>query len=354
MPPSGPDSPEDSARPHSADPQNAAPADPASPKSLPPPEGAADADEFNEFPGFLENDSDDTPADSSNPRNPSSNLPASSASRAPSAEPPNTRGEMGFLDHLEEFRVTAIKSVAALITGMVLVGLFFNWFFQVLLYPLHRAARLAGVDPNAPNLLYTTTPMGVFSVLFEVTLFGGVALALPFIGYFVIGFVAPGLTAREKSLLRPALLSALGLFALGAVFSFFFLAPAAFAVSIKLNRALELTQMWNAADYYELVTWLTLGTGLVFEFPLVLVILQVLDVVSTAQLRRYRRHAVVVILIIAALIAPPEVVAMTLMAVPMYILFEISLIVGERLRRRHVAANSAEPQNAEDTLDTGG
>jgi len=353
MPSSGPDLPSDSAqphsaKPHSADPQNDAPADPPSPKSLPPPEGAADADEFNEFPAFLENDADDTPADSSNPPNTFSNPPASSTSGAPSAEPPNTRGEMGFLDHLEEFRVTAIKSVAALFVGMILVGLFFNWFFQVLLYPLHRAIRLANV-PNAPNLLYTTTPMGVFSVLFEVTLFGGIALALPFIGYFVIGFVAPGLTDREKNLLRPALLSALGLFAVGAMFSFFFLAPAAFAVSIKLNHALELTQMWNAADYYQLVTWLTLGTGLVFEFPLVLVILQVLDVVSTAQLRLYRRHAVVVILCIAALIAPPEVVAMTLMAVPMYVLFEISLIVGERLRRRHVAAKAVE-----ETLDTGG
>jgi len=322
MPPPGPDSPADDVP--SADPPSPRHADQAPPSD-------AEADEFNEFPGLFEGDADGA----------SANDPAdTSAGAAPPVKP--ARGEMGFLDHLEEFRVTILKSLAALIAGMALVGVCFPWFFNILLYPLHRAVSLTGLDPKSADLLYVTTPMGAFTVLFEVTIFGGIGLALPFIGYFVITFVAPGLTEREKGLLRPALISALLLFTAGALFSFFFLAPASLAVSLKLNSALGLNQLWSAADYYELVTWLTLGTGLVFEFPLILVILQVLGVVSTDQLRHYRRHAIVVILVIAGLIAPPEVVAMTLMAVPMYLLFEASLVVGERIRRRHLAAKAVE------------
>jgi sec-independent protein translocase protein TatC len=294
------------------------PADPRADSSAPPP---ADADEFNEFPDFLEGDATDTPAEDSAPRTP---------------------GEMGFLDHLEEFRVTAIKCIVCVFAGMAIVGACFPWFFHILLFPLEHAARLAGVDPKSYDMLYSTSLMGVFTVILEVTLFGGLALSLPAVGYFVIRFVAPGLNEREKGLLRPALLSALVLFIAGALFSYFFLVPASLAVSLKLNAALHLNPMWNAPDYYELVSWLILGTGLIFEFPLILVILQVLGVVTTEQLRRYRRHAVVVILVIAAVIAPPEVVAMFLMAAPMYLLFEASLIVGERLRRTRLAAQAAE------------
>jgi sec-independent protein translocase protein TatC len=327
MPPSGPDSP----------------ADPP-----PPPSRHEDDDEFNEFPGLLEGDpemeSREAAPDDAKPDTRSADAaePLADSTEQQNAAP----GEMGFLDHLEEFRVTAVKCVIALLAGMGIVGALFPWFFDILLHPLTEAVHLAHLDPKdtqASEMLYSTSIMGVFTVILEVTLFGGIALSLPAIGYFVIRFVAPGLTEREKSLLRPALMSALFLFFLGAFFSYFFLLPASLAVSLKLNAALHLNPMWNAPDYYELVTWLTLGTGLIFEFPLILVILQVLGVVSTGQLRGYRRHAIVVILVIAAVIAPPEVVAMFLMAAPMYLLFELSLIVGERLRRRHLAAAAAAP-----------
>jgi sec-independent protein translocase protein TatC len=246
--------------------------------------------------------------------------------------------EMGFLDHLEELRITILKSGVALMLGMGVVAVFFPWIFDLLLYPFKRAEHLANPHQAEQSMqLITNGPMDVFSVLFEVTIFGGVALALPFIAYFVIQFVAPGMTSKEKGLLRPALIAALVLFATGALFSYFFIVPAGLLIALKLNSVLGLTTLWRASEYYGLVTWLTLGTGLVFEFPLILVALQLLDIISTDTLRRYRRHAIVVILIVAALVAPPEVVAMTLMALPMYILFEVSLIVGERLRRRRVA-----------------
>ncbi|MGA2051954.1 MAG: twin-arginine translocase subunit TatC, partial [Opitutales bacterium] len=133
------------------------PADPHA-DTPPPPPAQPEDDEFNEFPDFLAGESDDTaPA-------------AGSAPRAP--------GEMGFLDHLEEFRVTAIKCVAALLAGMGIVGAFFPWFFEILLYPLNHAVRLAGVDPKSFDMLYSNSLMGVFSVILEVTLFGGIALAL--------------------------------------------------------------------------------------------------------------------------------------------------------------------------------
>jgi sec-independent protein translocase protein TatC len=253
--------------------------------------------------------------------------------------------KMGFLDHLEELRYCIIKSLVALLVGMMVVGGFFPWFFSILQYPLVRGTG----EADAATHLVNFSVLGVFTVMFDVLVFGGVALALPAIAYFVTRFVAPGLTTRERGLLRPALVAATLLFIMGSLFSYFLLLPMTIRAAKSLNAAFH-TVMYplDAPKYYEMVAWGTLGAGVVFEFPLVLVALMTLGVVSADFLRKYRKHTIVGLLILAAFISPsPDILTFLTTFTPLYVLFEVSLLVGDRMRRKRVAAQAvAEAEEA--------
>ncbi len=245
---------------------------------------------------------------------------------------------MGFLDHLEELRMTIVKSLFAIFIGMGIVGIFFVKIFDFLRWPLVRAL---GPDLAKQTLISPLEPMGAITMIMSVSIYGGAVLALPLVGYFVIQFVAPGLTLREKGMLRPALWSALVLFFGGVLSCFFIMMPAGLWFSYHMSQVLGFNTLWSASSYYSLVVWATLATGLVFEFPLVMVILQVLGIIETDTLRRSRRYAVIVIAIVGGLLAPsPDPGSMITMMIPMLILYEGAILVGASLRKRRLAAQA--------------
>ncbi|HVU37622.1 MAG TPA: twin-arginine translocase subunit TatC [Opitutales bacterium] len=247
------------------------------------------------------------------------------------------RSEMGFFEHLEELRMTIIKCAMAATVGMAITSTFFVKFFNLLRYPLDTA-----IGQNTDKVqLISISPMGVISMVISVSVYGGVLLALPVMVYFVVQFVAPGLTSRERGMLRPAMLSAMVLFVLGALACFFVLLPAGLRANFYVSGILDIHNEINVPEYYSLVVWATLGVGLAFEFPLILVILQVLGIVEPATLRRSRRYAIVIIAVASALLAPaPSVDSMLLTMVPMMLLFEGSIVVGALLRGRKLAADA--------------
>jgi len=172
-------------------------------------------------------------------------------------------------------------------------------------------------------------------MLIQLCVFGGLLLAAPFILFFVGQFVSPALTERELKAVLPMCLSALFLFLLGAAFSFFLLMPSTIKVAIELNNAFDLETNWTAGNYYNTLTWLVLGSGAVFEFPLVIILLVWLGLVTTEFLRKYRRHAIVVIFVISAIVTPtPDPFTQTLFAGPLYALYEIAILVSTRVEKR--------------------
>jgi sec-independent protein translocase protein TatC len=253
------------------------------------------------------------------------------------------RSEMGFFDHLEELRMTVLKSAFAAAIGMGIVGLFFHKFLTFLQIPYQIAL---GPEVAANPLNSGPNPMGTVSMVISASIWGGVILMLPVIVYFVVRFVAPGLTLKEKGMLKPALASAMVLFFAGALTCFFIMLPAGLRFAFKLNETLGAKTLWSLQEYYSLVIWATLAVGLVFEFPLILVILQVLGVLSPDTLRGGRRYAIVVIAVVGGLIAPsPDVYSMLMMMAPMLILYEGAIIVGARLRKRRLAAEARRAAN---------
>lgn len=239
-----------------------------------------------------------------------------------------------FWTHVEDLRWVLVKSVLAFAAGVLVLMVFSVRAQKLLTWPLLYGLRLSGSE-NTDILLRTDGPFSVFTFMLQLWVFGGLLLSLPFILYFAAGFIAPGLTAEEKKLLRPVAFSGLGLFLLGCLFAFFLLLPTYIAVSLSLENAFGFASLWTPGNYYGAVVWTTLGMGIVFEFPLVLILLQYLGLVSAQTLKQYRRHAFVFILVFAALLTPGgDPISLAVCSLPLYALFEISLVVGERVRKR--------------------
>lgn len=253
------------------------------------------------------------------------------------AAPKPREKPMGFFDHLEDLRWTLVKCVVAFLICAGLIGYSLHEFNGLLLWPLHK---VQAEYPQAVIDLGTTSIMEGFTVVIQMCVLGGLLLAAPFLLFFIGQFVAPALTQRELRMVLPVCFAALVLFLCGAVFSYYLLVPSTLRVSIEINEMFGFVMRWTPGSYYSLLTWLVLGVGASFEFPLLIVLLIYMGVMTTAFLRKYRRHAIVVIFIIAAVVTPtPDPVTQCLFAAPLYLLFEIAIIAGRRIERRREAAS---------------
>jgi sec-independent protein translocase protein TatC len=243
---------------------------------------------------------------------------------------------MGFLEHLEELRMTLIK--CAIVFGVIvtIIAYFMQDFAVVLNWPLEHVR--AGY-PQLKTDLVTNSPMGIFSVVIDICLTGGLIMSLPFFIYFIGQFITPALSPREMKVVIPTALSAFLLFLVGATFSYFLLVPSTIRVAFELNQMLGYQVLWTADKYYSLLMWLVLGVGASFEFPLLIVLASYLGLIQVATLRKYRRHAIVVFFIIAAVVTPtPDPFTQTIFAVPLILLYELAIWVSAYVGRRRAEA----------------
>lgn len=246
----------------------------------------------------------------------------------------NDDGEMPFLDHLEELRKTIIKCVIVLGIACTVVGLFVVKFNQFLMYPYNKAQADFGQQMPLPRVSSMFSP---FFVMFEIAIFGGIFIALPFILYFLMKFVAPALSKRERKVFVPGISSAIVLFVLGACLAFFFMLPTGLRFSFELSKLMDWEVLFDVSNYYSMVVWVPLGTGASFELPLLMVILIYIGLIKVEFLRKHRRIIFVLILIFAALVTPPDPVTLFLLSIPLYTLYELAVFVGDRLRKRKLA-----------------
>jgi sec-independent protein translocase protein TatC len=239
---------------------------------------------------------------------------------------------MGFLGHLEELRGTLIKCAVVFAIFVAVIGSNLEIAAELLNAPL------ASVQEEYPKLktdLVTNTPMGVFSVIINICLLGGVLLSVPFWLFFVGQFIAPALTKKELRVIVPTGLAAFGLFLAGAAFGYYLLTPSTIRVAFELNEHLGFTVLWTADKYYSLLMWMTLGMGAAFEFPLLVVLAVYMGLIEVKTLRTYRRHAVIVMFVIAAIVTPtPDPLNQCLFALPLIVLYELSIWVSAFIGRR--------------------
>ena len=246
------------------------------------------------------------------------------------------------LDHLIELRTRLLRCVYALAAAFAVSFYFADDIFALLVRPLTEA-----FPPGQGKLIYTKL-YEAFFVELKVALFAAFMISFPVIANQLWAFVAPGLYAKEKKAFLPFLLATPVLFSAGAALAYFVVMPTAFRFFLGFEGTrggLKLEALPGTGDYLALVMQFILAFGISFLLPVLLLLLNRAGIVSRQQLTAARRYVIVAITALAAVITPPDVVSQLMLLVPMWLLFEGSLLImrlGERKDAAEAAAAEAE------------
>lgn len=250
-------------------------------------------------------------------------------------------GDMPFLDHLEELRKVIIKSVIALFVACVIIGIFTVQFNEMLMYPFERAQEIFKKEVPLPRVGSVFSP---FFVMFEISIFGGIFFALPFILYYIGQFIIPALTQRERKVIKPVLCASTLLFTAGAALAFFFMLPIGISFSFKISEMMKWEILYDIQNYYSFIVWVPLATGISFQLPLLIILLIYIGVLTPEFLRKNRRVIFVVILIFSAIVTPPDPLTLILLTIPLYMLYEAAVFIGTRLLSGKIQKEKAEEE----------
>ncbi len=201
----------------------------------------------------------------------------------------------------------------------------------------------SAAEKRLPVEIINLSPAGSFIVATKAAFYGGLLVASPFIFYFIAQFVFPALKMREKKYVYRGLAFGAGLFTLGVCFCYFVLMPLALMASVQYAEWLGFTaNQWRAEDYVAFVCKFMLGMGLGFELPVVVLTLVKIGVLDYRMLAKGRPYVIVVSALLGAILTTPEVITQILMAVPLYVLYEVCVWVAWYWERRDKKREAAE------------
>jgi sec-independent protein translocase protein TatC len=261
--------------------------------------------------------------------------------RRPVVTTPEDR--MTLRDHLVELRVRIVRSLLAVTLGFILMMAFYNPVLRFLKQPFIDLCARKPVGFCEANL-QTLGPLEGFSTRISISMYGGLAIAFPILLWQVWRFVVPALHAKEKRYAVPFIVSTIALFALGGYIAYW-----------TLDKALEFLISWagdgvqanyQVSEYISLVGLMVFAFGIGFEFPVLLVFLQLVGVLTPQTLLKGWRYAIMVIFILAAVITPSgDPISMLALAVPMTIFYGISIIIGRVAQKRSKAKGDGDEED---------
>jgi sec-independent protein translocase protein TatC len=267
------------------------------------------------------------------------------------------KGEMSFLGHLEELRWLLIRSSLAIVIFSIVAFHFDDIIFnKILLAPKNAEfftnrmlcrfgdflVNQYGYIFHSNNLcinkhsfqIINTNMSGQFQADMWISLIAGIIIAFPYIIWEIWRFIAPALYQKERKSARGAVFAISCLFLIGVMFGYDIISPLSVNFLNTYSVSTQIQNMINLNSYFSTIASVTLASGLIFELPIFAFFLAKAGVISAAFMRKYRRHAIIVLMIIAAIIAPPDVFSMMLVATPLYLLYEISIWIVLILERR--------------------
>lgn len=259
--------------------------------------------------------------------------------------------EMSFIDHLEELRWHLIRSVIAIVLAAIVFFIYVREIVNgVLLAPAYdnfasykwfcKASHFLGLGDaicmSGVKVSFLSTEMtGQFISSFTVAFVGGFVVAFPYVFWEFWRFVRPALSEKEKRNTRGVIFWVSALFFTGVAFGYYILTPFMinFYFSYTLSPLIEIKPTFS--DYLENLIYTTVGIGVLFQMPLLVMVLAKIGIVTARFLRKYRRHAFVLILIAAAIITPStDPFSLTIVTIPLYLLYEASIAVAGRINKR--------------------
>jgi sec-independent protein translocase protein TatC len=248
-------------------------------------------------------------------------------SQSPSEPEPLAEGTL--ISHLLELRDRLLRSLLAVFIVFLPLVFFSNQLFTFVARPLLDKLP-------AGTSLIATSVVAPFMAPLKLALIGALFVAMPYVLYQVWGFVAPGLYRHERRFAMPLFLSSVVLFYVGVAFAYFVVFPLMFAFLTSTTPE-GVQMMTDMSSYLDFVMLLFFAFGVAFEVPVAVVLLAATGLVKIESLKKHRGYVVLGIFVIAALLTPPDAVSQTFMAVPMYVLYELGILLAQYLVRQRAA-----------------
>ena len=259
------------------------------------------------------------------------------------------QGEMSFLGHLEVLRWTLIRSTLAVFVGGLVAFLMKDFIFnQILLAPkdpsfftyrfLCSVSKSLGTEglciDEIPFIVQSRTMAGQFSAHIWTSIAFGFVMAFPYVIWEVWKFIKPALYDSEKKNARSFIIVTSFLFFLGIFFGYFVITPLSINFLGSYSVAEEVKNNFDLSSYTGLLKASCLSSGFIFELPIIIYFLTKMGLVTPEFLRTYRKYALVLVLILAAIITPPDIISQIIVAIPMVILYEVSIKISKFIIRK--------------------
>ena len=268
------------------------------------------------------------------------------------------KAEMSFIDHLEVLRRHLFRSVLAIVAGMIVAAIYNDFIIdKIVLGPIHDdfvtfrkicewGHKIGLGDKMCIGKIGVTMQnvdtTGQVSLFFTSMFVTGFIIAFPFVFREFWKFVKPALTKNELKKTRGVIFWVSFLFFTGVFFGYFILMPFSMNFLATFSMSSSIQNIWTIKSYINTMMPLVLGSGLAFQMPLVMFFLAKIGIVTGSFLRKNRRYALVVILIVAAIITPPDVISQVVVTLPLWLLYEISIVLASRVEKEKAREEAEE------------
>lgn len=260
------------------------------------------------------------------------------------------QSSMSFLEHIDVLRKHLFRAAVAILLGALIAFLNPDILFDKILFGPQKIDFWSYRKMcDLSYLLYDSDQLCIKSVGFQVqnitmtgqflqhitvSIFAGIVLAFPFVLWEIWKFIRPALKSTERRKTSGIVFVSSLLFLLGVAFGYYIISPISVIFLGNYVVTAQVSNIISLESYLSFVAMLSLASGLIFELPMFIYFLAKLGLVSSAFLKKYRRHAIIIILVIAAILTPPDVASQIILAIPIYILYEASILITMRIEKK--------------------
>lgn len=253
--------------------------------------------------------------------------------------------EMSFLDHLEDLRWHLIRATLGIVIAATLAGIFYKFIFDVIIFGptnmnfptyegLCKVSKLIGIDDTTfcaekfPFIIQNRTVAGQFSAHIWTSIYAGFIVAFPYVLYQLWSFISPGLKSSERKNSRGFLVIASLLFFTGVLFGYYIVTPLSINFLANYQISAQISNEFDISSVIAIVRSSAIASGFVFELPIIIYFLTKIGLVTPEFLRKYRKYALVIVLILSAIITPPDIASQVIVAIPILILYQVSIYIS--------------------------